>query len=223
MLADVEEEQEQDVICFDDITGKELPWHAVRKARESELKYLRDLGVYEQVDEKEAFKKYGVTPVDTKWVDTVKAFEGEPMQIRSRMRAREFKSDDRPDLYAGTPPLEALKAIISIAANHKETFSIMHINVSRGYFHAKAQRLVLIRLPVEDRMGTDAGKIGLMKKNMYGTRDAASNWERDWQEHVRNWGFQLGLRSKNLFHHKENRVSGLIHGDDFVPLGQQRN
>ena len=51
MLADVEEEQEQDVICFDDITGKELPWHAVRKARELELKYLRDLGVYEKVDE----------------------------------------------------------------------------------------------------------------------------------------------------------------------------
>ena len=33
MLADVEEEQEQDVIFFDDITGKELPWHAVRKSR----------------------------------------------------------------------------------------------------------------------------------------------------------------------------------------------
>ena len=29
---------------FDDITGKELPWRAVRKARDSELKYLRDLG-----------------------------------------------------------------------------------------------------------------------------------------------------------------------------------
>ena len=60
MLADVEEEQEQeqDVICFDDITGKELPWHAVRKARELELKCLRDLGVYENVDEKEAIEKY---------------------------------------------------------------------------------------------------------------------------------------------------------------------
>ena len=84
MLADVEEEQEQDVICFDDITGKELPWHAVRKARAPELK----------VDEKEAVAKYGITPVDSKWVDTYKAFEGEPMQIRSRMCAREFKSDD---------------------------------------------------------------------------------------------------------------------------------
>ena len=78
MLADVEEGQEQDVICIDDITGKELPWHAVRKARELELKYLRDLGVYEKVDEKEAVAKYGITPVDTKWIDTDKAFEGSP-------------------------------------------------------------------------------------------------------------------------------------------------
>ena len=155
----------------------------------------------------------------TKWVDTVKAFEGESMQIRSRMCAREFKSDDRPDLYAGTPPVEALKAIVSIAASHKETFSIMHINVSRAYFHALAQRLLLIRLPVEDRMGTDAGKVGLMKKSRYGTRDAASNWERDWQGNVKKWGFQLGLSSKNLFHHKEDRVSGLTHREDFVITG----
>ena len=191
----------------------------MRKAREPELKYLRDLGVYEKFDEKEAVAKYKIAPVDTKWIDTDKAFEGEPMQIRSRMCARDFKSDDRPDLYAGTPPLEALKAIISIAANNKDTFSIMHIDVSRAYFHAKAQRPVLIRLPVEDRMGADAGKVGLMKKSMYGTRDAASNWERDWQEHVKKWGFQLGLSSKNLFHHKENCVSGLTHGDDFVLTG----
>ena len=51
------------------------------KARELELKCLRDLGVYEKVDQKEAAAKYGITPVDTEWVDTDKAFEGEPMQI----------------------------------------------------------------------------------------------------------------------------------------------
>ena len=70
MMADVGK-KEQDVI--DDITGKELPWHAEREARELELKYLRDLGVYEKVDEKEAVEKYGITPVDTKRVDTDKA------------------------------------------------------------------------------------------------------------------------------------------------------
>ena len=71
--------------------------------------------------------------------------------------------------------MEALTAITSIAANHKGTLSIMHIDVSRAYFHAKAQRHVLIRLPVEDRMGTDAGKVGLMRKSVHETRDAASN------------------------------------------------
>ena len=118
----------------------------MRKARELELKYLRDLG------------------------DTDKSFEETPCKS---------ESDDRPDLYGGTPPLEALKAKISISANQKETFSIMHIDVPRAYFHAKAQRPVLLRVPVEDRVGTDSGKIGLVKKSIYGTMDAASNWERD--------------------------------------------
>ena len=76
------------------------------------------------------------------------SIQGEPMQIRSRIVARDFKSDDRPDLFAGTAPLDALKSIISIAAIHKETFSTLYIDVSRAYFHAEAQRLVLVRLPV---------------------------------------------------------------------------
>ena len=41
ILANIEEE-ELDVKCFDDVTSKELQWHAVRKAREQELKYSRD-------------------------------------------------------------------------------------------------------------------------------------------------------------------------------------
>ena len=64
---------------------------------------------------------YQVTPVDTKWIDTNKTFEEERMQIRSRIVAKE----DRPDLHAETPPVEAFRAFMSIAANHKQTFSIM--------------------------------------------------------------------------------------------------
>ena len=56
--------------------------------------------MYGKVDELEAIAQYHVTPLDTKWVNTDEAFEGESWQIRSRIVAREFKSDDRPDLYA---------------------------------------------------------------------------------------------------------------------------
>ena len=33
---------------------------------------MRDLGVYEKVDEKEAVEKYGISPVDTIWVTQTK-------------------------------------------------------------------------------------------------------------------------------------------------------
>ena len=127
MLAEAGEENEF-IKCFDDITGKELPWQAVKEAREKELKYLRELGVYEEADERTAVSKYNITPVDTKWVDTDKAFEVEPMQIRSRTVAKEFSL------------LEDLKAIISVAASHSPEFSLRHVDVSRAYFHAQGLR-----------------------------------------------------------------------------------
>ena len=37
---------------------------------QQESKYLRELGVYEKVDEREATAQYQVPAVDTKWIDT---------------------------------------------------------------------------------------------------------------------------------------------------------
>ena len=90
------------------------------------------------------------------------------MQIGSRLVAGEFKSGDRPDLYAGTLLLEALKARVFIAPTHKQTSSIMHIAVSRAYVPSKAQSLVLVRLPVENTWRVDVRKRALLRKNMYG-------------------------------------------------------
>ena len=56
MLAGAGEEDEF-IKCFNDIAGKELPWQAVKEAREEELKYLRDIGLYEKVDERAAVGK----------------------------------------------------------------------------------------------------------------------------------------------------------------------
>ena len=85
---------------------------------------------------------------------------GEHMRIRSRIVARGFKSEDRPASTA------ALKATISIAANHQQPWSIIHLDVTRAYFKATAWRLVMVRLPVEDIMDADAGNVSLLKKSM---------------------------------------------------------
>ena len=95
------------------------------------------------------WQKYNVTPTDTKWVDIGKAFEGCAMQICSRIVAKEFKSGGRPDLYAGSHPLEALKATISIAASHSPQSSLMHVDVSR------AEASVLVKLLAEGCSGKE--------------------------------------------------------------------
>ena len=76
MLAEAGEENEL-IKRSDDIIGEELPWQAVKEAREKVLKYLRELGVYEKVDERTAVAKYNDTSVDTKRVGSDKTFEGE--------------------------------------------------------------------------------------------------------------------------------------------------
>ena len=76
----------------------------VKEAREKELKCLREHGENDKVDERAA------VATSPQLVDTDNAFEEEPKQLRSRIVARGFKSGDSLDLYAGTPPLEALKA-----------------------------------------------------------------------------------------------------------------
>ena len=60
-----------------------------------------------------------------------------------------------------------------------------------------------MELPAEDCSGKDQGKIGLLTKSTYGTRDASSNWKRDWQGHLENWGHVLGCSARSLFHNKK--------------------
>ena len=76
----------------------------------------------------------------------------------------------------------------------------------------RLKRSVLVKLAAEDSSGKDQGKIGLLTKSMYGTRDAASNWERDWQGHLEHWSHVLGRRARSLFH-----------GDDFTVAGSKES
>ena len=48
-------------------------------------------------------------------------------------------------------------------------------------------------------MGADAGKIGLMTKSMYGTRDAASNWSVIGKSASKAGAFNSGSAGRNCF------------------------
>ena len=53
----------------------------------------------------------GEAPIHVRWVDINKGDSANP-NYRSRLVAKEFKTDMQPDLYAATPPAECLRMLI---------------------------------------------------------------------------------------------------------------
>ena len=85
-------------------------------------------------------------------------------------------------LFAGTPPLEALRFLVHEAATVRSgeemgTKVIMVNDVARAFFEAPAMRNVCIEIPKEDLLEADKrlDKVGHLRMSLYGTRDAAMN------------------------------------------------
>ena len=64
---------------------------------------------------------------------------------------------------------------------------------------------------------------GELRKSMYGTRDAAQNWEFEYSDFMESVGFKRGKSSPCVFHHPARNVRAVIHGDDFTILGNAQD
>jgi len=87
--------------------------------------------------------------------------------------------------------------------------------VRRAYFHARARRLVYVKLPEEDY---EEGKRGKLIKAMYGAREAAQNLECESVEFMEGIGFRRGNPAPRTFWHEGRGLRAVIHGDDFTLL-----
>ena len=131
----------------DDAHGGWLPKAEMIEARRLEKGFFRKMGVYRKIPKAQA---KGKTIISTRWVDTNKGTEAEPV-YRSRLVAKEIKRDIRLDLFSATPPLEVIKTLLSMAAKgQKEGKRIGIGDVKRAYFYAPTRREIYIRIPKED-------------------------------------------------------------------------
>ena len=134
------------------------------------------------------------------------------------MVAREIKKDNRCDLFAATPPIEAMRTIVSIAASKykkQATQKLMLCDVKRAYFYAAARRKVFVNICDEDYQEGDEHMCGELLLSMYGTRDAAQNWAEEYSSHLIKIGFAQGISNPCLFHHRERSISTMVHGGDY--------
>ena len=79
-------------------------------------------------------------------------------------------------MFAATPPIEALKGLLSIWMTRglgyenarRREFKMDFIDVRRAFFHAEALREIYVELPPED---AGPGMCGKLNMAMYGTLD----------------------------------------------------
>ena len=201
--------------AFDDQSGERLLPDMVRKARKEEMDYFRSMNVYEKVPTAECVAATGRKPIAVRWVDINKGDTAQP-NYRSRLVAKEFKgNDERPEWFAATPPSECLKLMLHRLASDKKNYA----DVSRAYFYAPAVRPVYVQLPDEDRTPGDSQMCGKLRVSMYGTRDAAMNWATEYGSTLKKAGFVQGRTSPCLFFNRHKNVAIMVHGDDFVAVG----
>ena len=76
------------------------------------------------------------------------------------------------------------------------------VDIKKAYFHAPVKRLVYVQLPDEALEPHGRGKVcARLNYSLYGTRDAAQNWEDEYIRVMCKLGFQQGKSSPCVFHH----------------------
>ena len=65
--------------------------------------------------------------------------------------------------------------------------------------------------------------MGKLNRNMYGFRDAANGWFRDWQSLLASKGYKTGVANPALFHNPQRGARGGVHGDDFYVLAKSKD
>ena len=161
---------------WDDNKGWWLDLELCANARREEVKYIRRHKMYTRVSKEVCLRETWKAPTKTGWAETDKGQQGKP-NVRARWVAKEYKTLARPELYASTPLLEALKVVLfQIATGTRGGKVVALIDVRRAYFYAPARRRVFVEVPLEDCQPGDEHMCGLLHCSLYG---ATQNWEEE--------------------------------------------
>ena len=213
---------------YDSNTGVELDAEKVKLARMEELEWMKRQKIYTKVPISEAHAA-GKRIISMKWVDRNKGDSQRP-NFRSRLVCREVKraSDAEyiPEFasFSAMPPLEGLKTLLSLMTTLKRSkrgnaLVLRLLDISRAHFYGCAERDVFVELPEGDRQ---EGYCGRLLKSVYGTRDAAAIWEKSYSHLLVSAGFVKSAAFPTCFYNEALDVRILVHGDDFVVLGDSQ-
>ena len=98
---------------------------------------------------------------------------------------------------------------------------VLFMDAKKAHLNPICQEDVYIQLPEEAEAG--AGICGKLEFWMYGMRPAAQAWEECYSQKMEEVGFKRGIGNSVVFYHMGRDISVLVHGDDFVAVGEDED
>ena len=165
--------------------------------------------------------------IGTRWVETDKGQDG-AVKVRSRLVAQEFARGKTPDdFYAPTPPLLAMRWLLSEASSQgvrgpsedARAVRAMVLDFKRAFLYGDVERELYIEVPGEDERSQGGRMVGRLRKAMYGTQDAPAVWQREIKKMLIKRGFQSSRIMPCLYFNRETSISLIAHVDDLLVVG----
>ena len=195
----------------------------VREARRSEMKGFEHRRVYEIQPRYEA-EAAGGRIIGVRWVDCTKNGG-----VRSRLVCQDFNEDVKKndDMFAPTPPLLASRWLVSRMASQgvddPGCMRLMGLDLdfSKAFLYGDMERTVYIHLLHEDARRQGVGFVWLLRKSMYGLRDAPQIWQKVAHEMSTGRGFTSLVTTQCVYVNLELDITIVARVDDFLCLGSR--
>ena len=218
-----QENEEGSQEFWDEVSGEKLPAPLVHAARKEEIAFMQDWQVWEVVPIEQCNQRAGKKPFGRRWVDVNKGDSSAP-DVRCRYVAKEIATYKDDAFSSSTPPLEALRMLLSHAAsgrtNSKKGRKVLVIDARKAHLHATTVREIYVDLLGELKQPTSCARL---LRCLYGTRDAAARWEAFLVEELRKMGFIRGRANASGYRHRTRDLRAVVHGDDFTFVGNDRD
>ena len=96
----------------------------------------------------------------------------------------------------------------------------MTLDVKSAFLYGAARRKIYIELPSADpQHGSD--KVGLLRKALYGTRDAPQIWQSEVRRTLESLGFRRYAFQPSVYIHDAKEILLVTHVDDFLGAASQ--
>ena len=228
---------------IDDVSGETLPAGLTHSARVEEIRFMESWHVWDVRPVAECWAATGRAPIGGRWVDHNKGDEQSP-NVRSRWVAKDIARWKDDAMFAATPPLEAVRLLLSDLATRRRAHAghsgnvhehigmsagerrrtgqrkALFIDVRKAHLHAFANRDIYVVLPPEV---AEPGKCAKLVRNLYGTRGAPARWEVLYTSTLEVFGFERGRASACCFYRPLRGIRCVVHGDDFTFTGYEED